>query len=196
MGGGLSVLALSEGERRFAGAVMTSPMLGLRMGGRPEPLVQAVAWFMTLIGRAGDYVYSPEERREDAINGWKILTHDRARWDRYKTQIAAAPELLVDGFTWGWLAFALTLTFRIEKMPGVERIGVPLVFVAAQHDHLCTNRAQRAVVARAKRGRFVEIPGAFHEVLMEGDARRSVFWEAFDAMADEVAPSMAAAKAG
>jgi lysophospholipase len=189
MGGGLTVLALSEGEARFAGAVLSSPMLGLRLKGRPESLVRVAAWFMTLIGRGGDYVFSPQDRRDDAEHGWKVLTHDRARWRRYQAQLAAAPDLMVDGFTWGWLAFALRLTFRIEKMPGAERIGIPITFVAAQHDHLCTNRAQRGVVTRARRGRFVVIPGAFHEVLMEQDERRDRFWEAFDALADEVAPA-------
>jgi lysophospholipase len=32
------------------------------------------------------------------------------------------------------------------------------------------------------------VEGAFHEILMETDALRAPFWQAFDALADEVAP--------
>ncbi len=188
MGGGLTALALSEGEARFAGAALSAPMLGLRLGGRPAGLVRMVAWFMTFIGRADDYVYPAAKRQAEIASGGALLTHDQARWDRYAAQLAAEPALFLGGVTWGWLAFALALTNRIEKLKGVERIAIPVVTVAAQRDYLCANKPQRVLVARLKRGRYVEAPGAFHEILMEQDDCRKVFWDAFDALAAEVAP--------
>jgi lysophospholipase len=44
------------------------------------------------------------------------------------------------------------------------------------------------LAARAPRGRHIDVPGAHHEILLETDARRQVFWQAFDTLADEVAP--------
>jgi lysophospholipase len=35
----------------------------------------------------------------------------------------------------------------------------------------------------------VEIAGAYHEILMETDERRAVFWDAFDTVAEAVAPA-------
>jgi lysophospholipase len=187
MGGALMVLALAEGEPRFAAAVLSAPMLGLRFGNWPEGLVRSVAWFMTFIGRASEYVYPLEKRLEERRAGGSVLTHDAARWTRYEAQLEADPKLRLGGVTWGWLAFATAVTFRIARLHGVEKINVPLVVVGAERDLLCTTAAQMSVAARAPWGRYVEVEGAFHEILMETDPRRAVFWGAFDAVAEEVA---------
>ncbi|MBW8859316.1 MAG: alpha/beta hydrolase, partial [Caulobacter sp.] len=39
---------------------------------------------------------------------------------------------------------------------------------------------------RIPQGRYVEIPDAFHEILIETDDRRAVFWKAFDETVDAV----------
>jgi len=186
MGGGLTLLALAEGERRFSACVLSSPMLGVQLDGFPEPLVRSLSWFMTLIGRAGAYVYPEPIRRAEVIEKGPLLTHDTARRARYMAQLAAEPDLKVDGVTWGWLSFALALTLRIEKLPGMERIDIPVICVAAEDDHFCTTPPQRAAIARAPHGRYVPVEGAYHEVLMELDARRAVFWAAFDEVVGEV----------
>lgn len=188
MGGGLTTLALAEGETRFAGAVLSAPMLGLRLAGRSPWLVRWVAWLMTLIGRGDTYVYSPQRRQAEAARAGSVLTHDRARWDRFQAQLAADPALKLGGFTWGWLSFACALTFRLAQMRWVERIAIPMVLVGAEYDRLCTNAAQIAVAERTPHGRYVKVKGAFHEIMMETDALRAVFWDAFDTLADEVAP--------
>jgi lysophospholipase len=43
-------------------------------------------------------------------------------------------------------------------------------------------------------GRHVDVPGAHHEILLETDERRQVFWRAFDDLADEVAPAQGGAR--
>ena len=55
--------------------------------------------------------------------------------------------------------------------------------VAAGDDRLVDNRDLRAVTARMPRGRYMEIPGAFHEILQETDDVRAAFWREFDALA-------------
>ena len=41
--------------------------------------------------------------------------------------------------------------------------------------------AAERFAARLKAGRIMVIPGALHEILMERDAIRELFWAAFDA---------------
>jgi len=62
----------------------------------------------------------------------------------------------------------------------------PLVGIRGQD--LVDSAGARLVAARMPRGRYVEAPGAYHEVLQETDAIRAVFWREFDALAGEVAP--------
>ncbi|MDQ2861965.1 MAG: alpha/beta hydrolase, partial [Pseudomonadota bacterium] len=51
MGGCLTLLALAGGEARFAGAILSAPMLGLITGATPRPIGRALAAVLTGIGR-------------------------------------------------------------------------------------------------------------------------------------------------
>ena len=62
--------------------------------------------------------------------------------------------------------------------------------VAAEEEQLVVNAASRAVADKAPHGRYVEIAGAYHEILMETDERRAVFWDVFDTVAEAVAPRL------
>ena len=187
MGGCLTLLALSEGERRFDGAILGAPMLGLRLGGRPKLLVTAVTTLMTLIGRGGDPTppASPRPHKAD-YRDEGVFTHDEARWDRFQALLAQAPELQLGEQTWSWLQFALIATRRLEVMRTLERVNTPVVIVGAGRDRVVKLGPQRAAAARLPRGRYVEVADAYHELLLETDDRRAVFWRAFDDLAETV----------
>lgn len=179
MGGGLTSLALTEGEGRFSAAVLSAPMLGLNLGGRDPKLTRWIAWLMTVIGREEAYPAPPTDPWADVFEG-NALTHDRARWERTRAQFAEAPELMLGSVTWGWLCFALFLGHRIETSRRVESLTLPVTIVAAGEEKLVANAASKAFAARVKTGRWLEVPGAYHEILQETDAVRAVFWQAFD----------------
>lgn len=108
-------------------------------------------------------------------------TRDAARLERERRLIARQPELWLGGVSYGWLAAAFDSIARLRAPGAVEAITVPTLVVGAGSDTVVCNRAQRRLVARLPRGRYVEIRDAFHEVLMERDAIRQRFWSAFDA---------------
>ena len=63
-----------------------------------------------------------------------------------------------------------------------------MTVVAAGDDVLVDNAALEIVTGRLPAGRYLEVPGAFHEILQETDAVQAVFWREFDALAEKVAP--------
>ena len=187
MGGGLTLLAMSEGETRLDGAVLTAPMLGLRLGTHPPALVGAVAALLSLIGQSGRTAPPAGPRAAPGQeDGGGALTHDEARWARFEALLAAAPDLRLGAPTWGWVQFAIALTNRLDALRTLEQVRAPVTIVAAERDRVVANAAQRAAAKRLPNGRYVEAPGAFHEILMETDERRTVFWTAFDGLAEEV----------
>ena len=194
MGGCLTLLALSEGETRLAGAVLSAPMLGLRLGARPKPLVAMVTALMTLFGRASDATppASAQPHRAD-YRDEGVFTHDTVRWARYLALLDRAPDLTLGEPTWGWLQFALAATDRLAMLRTLEKVQAPVTIVAAGRDRIVAVEPQRAAAARLTRGRYVEVADAFHELLIETDDRRAQFWRAFDELAAEVAPAQAAA---
>ena len=187
MGGCLTMLALAHGETRFSAAVLSAPMLGLNTAGVPPWLAKPLAWTMSRIGRAGDYVSAPYDPLVQTFQG-DGLTHDEARYDRYQAQLRADPEIALGGMTWGWADFAISACDWLRASKGVERIAIPVTLVAAELDNRVLNPAQKAIADRLPKGRYAEVPGAFHEILIETDARRAVFWQAFDETVDAVVP--------
>ena len=63
---------------------------------------------------------------------------------------------------------------------------MPVVVVGAGDDSRVVNRDLKAVTARLPHGRYVEIAGAYHELLVETDPVRSAFWREFDALTGPV----------
>jgi lysophospholipase len=187
MGGCLTALALAHGETRFAAAVLSAPMLGLNTAGVPPWLAGPLAWTLSRIGLAGEYVQTAYDPLVQTFQG-DGLTHDEVRYDRYQAQLRADPQIALGGMTWGWADFAISACDWLRASKGVEKIAIPVTIVGAELDNRVLNADAESVARRIPKGRYVEVPGAFHEILIETDARRALFWRAFDETVDAVAP--------
>jgi lysophospholipase len=179
MGGCLTLLAMAEGEKRFEGAILSAPMLGLRTGSTPVALASRLASAMTALGR-GAGATPGQDRGEPAPFSGNALTHDRPRYERNIGQLLACPDLILGAPTWGWLDFAFIATTRLAKGDGVLRVTVPVMIVAAGDDLIVDNAGSRRVASRLAKGRYEEIPGAYHEILQETDELQAPFWSLFD----------------
>lgn len=188
MGGCLTLLALAEGEGRFSACVLSAPMLGINTGKVPPWAAKALSWTLSRLGFADRYVSQAYDPLTQTFEGDK-LTHDRARYDRYSAQLRADPRIALGGVTWGWLDFALSACAWLARRGSVETLKLPVTIVAAELDDRVLNPALKAIAARLPSGRYVEVPGAFHEILVETDPRRTIFWKAFDETVDVAAPT-------
>jgi lysophospholipase len=180
MGGCLAMLILAKGETRYTGAILSAPMLGLSLGKTPIVAARALASTNRALGRGG-ILARPDPGVVEPFET-NILTHDPIRYARNVAQVEASPDLALGGPTWGWLDFALSATEVLQRGPGVPRIAVPVMIAAAGEERLVDNMGSRRVATRCPRARFVEIPGAYHEILQELDALQAPFWAEFDAL--------------
>jgi lysophospholipase len=64
-----------------------------------------------------------------------------------------------------------------------------VLIVASSNDDRVRIEDTRKVAARLPDCRLVEIPEAWHEVLMETDDIRAIWWREFDKLAQAIAPS-------
>lgn len=188
MGGVLNLLTLEAGDERFGGAVLSGPMLRIRTGKRSMWSVKLATRWNLRHGKAGDYVLDNADDPFEHTFEQDALTSDESRYELWRQQLYACPHLAVGGITWGWLAFALDAGQRALKPKALKRVKVPVSIVQAEDDDRVWKQTNRWAAKRLGRGRYVEAPGARHEVIMETDDRRAVFFREFDAMADFVAP--------
>lgn len=186
MGGCLTLLAATRGAA-FDEIVLSAPMLGVLLGSTPAPAARLAAKAMILIGRGGDYVQpgvdiDPFYQRFAGNR----LTHDAARYARAGALLAAAPQLALGGPTWGWLDFGLSATASLAKLGALAGVKAPVTILTAGLESIVDNAATAAAARALPQSRLIEVPGAFHEILMETDDMRSFFQKVLDALTGKV----------
>jgi lysophospholipase len=193
MGGCLNLLTLAHGEKRFAGALLSAPMLGVNTGKVSLRGARFAVRMNLMFGRAERYVRGQNTDPFAADFDANVLTHDRKRFERVCELLAAEPQLALGGPTWGWLDFALKATAYLAKPDRLRQITLPVTIVQAEDERLVNNAAQDAAARHLPQGKLVRAPGAYHEILMETDPMRNILLRAFDALTGRAAPKPAAA---
>lgn len=179
MGGCLTLLALAHGIGDFRAAVLSAPMLGLQTGNRPRRAARALAWLMAR-ARGEDYILgNPGDPHGETFEA-NIVTHDPRRYARNRGLYVAEPLLGLNAGTWGWLDFAFSASAWLKRSPGVAAIDIPVLVMGAELEKLVCNDDQRTITARIPKGRWVEIPGAYHELFQETDDIRALVWREVD----------------
>jgi lysophospholipase len=185
MGAHIVIRELAEnGSGPFAAGVFVAPMTGLKrelmlrsiLMVLPEvPAVEERYLFGT-----GPFVLLAQEFHSN------FVTHDERRYRFSAEWFTADPRLTLGGPTIGWARQAAR-SMTAALAPGyLERIELPLLLITAGQDQLIDPRTHGPVAARLKRGEHLTIAGARHEVMMETDELRALFWEAFDRLAKSV----------
>ncbi|CAN5810028.1 alpha/beta hydrolase [soil metagenome] len=185
MGAHIMMRALAEnGPRPFAAGVLVSPMTALKR----EAMLRSVLMVMPelpvieeryLFG-TGPFVLLAREFNAN------FVTHDERRYLFTEQWFGADPRLALGGPTLGWARQAARSMTVANTAGYLERIDLPLLLISAGEDLLIESRSHDPVAARLRHGEHFTIAGAKHEVMMETDNRRALFWEAFDRLAKGV----------
>jgi lysophospholipase len=189
MGGCLTTLAIAKGEDRFAASALSSPMFGIVANDIGLVLARILTWTCAHLGLSGRYLFG------DASNPLTVsferdkIAHDRARWDRFRVQLNAHPDLMIGNLTWGWLDFAMSATAYLRRPSTAAKLTLPMLVVTAGDDQTVITPVTRKVAAQLPNCRYVEIPKSWHEILMETDDIRAVWWTEFDGFVAPIAPS-------
>jgi len=185
MGAHIAMRALVEnGSGPFAAGLFVSPMTGLRR----EAMLRSVLMLMPEVPAVEDrYLFGTGPfvglAREFHSN---FVTHDERRYRFTEDWFAADPRLALGGPTIGWARQAIR-SMSLVLAPGyLERIDVPLLLLSAGEDRLVDPRMHGPVAARLRHGEHLDIAEARHEIMMETDAIRARFWQAFDRLAKTV----------
>ena len=191
MGGNILLRRLHDVQGEFAAAILSAPMVGITPRGVPWWLVEQIADRLNRNGPSPDFVWGMGKRDQLKLPfALQIVTSDPKRYARNQALLAAAPELRLNGPTWGWLGAALHSIALLEKPGYAEAIETRALVIGAGRDRVCDTGAIRAFAARMPQAEYVEIEGAQHELLMERDPLRAKWWAAVDAYLKKNAPAV------
>ena len=179
--GGAIMLGVAHAQRcPFERLVLTSPMIAL--AGRRNPwLIRFTAEALDTLGLGGAFVPGGGSKPASTLPFLgNVLTSDPMRYARAANVIAAAPELGLGWPTIGWLHAAIRAMREFEDPDFAREITTPILIVAAGADRVVDARAAEHFAARLRNGRLIVVDGARHEILIERDVYRDLFWAAFD----------------
>ena len=185
MGAHILLRHLAEhGSGPLSAGVFVSPMTALRR----EAMLRSVLMLMPEVPAVEErYLFGTGPfvllAREFASN---FVTHDERRYRFTDEWFTADPRLAVGGPTIGWSRQAVR-SMTAALAPGyLERIDLPLILMTAGEDRLIDPASHGPIVARMRHAEHFTIANARHEIMMETDDIRALFWEAFDRLAKGV----------
>jgi lysophospholipase len=185
MGGHILLRYLHDHPRRFVCAVLCAPMIEINTGTYSPAMV---GWLTSLINfyRPSKHFIFGIENRDPLELRFEdnAVTSDRRRFERNQGLLKKQPFLRINGPTFGWLGAAFRSIRRMRRKNYSGEIVTPLLIFGAGSDRVVRTDAIRALAQCLPNARYVEIPGAKHEILMETDAVRHQFWSEFDAFVD------------
>ncbi len=180
MGGAVALSMAHSGRLPFARIVLTSPMInihGLRFGAAKRFLIKA----LVMLGQGRRFVPGGRPVPYMSLNfEGNVLTSDPGRHARGAAILKAAPDLAIADPTIGWTNAAFRLMRRFEDVEYPRRILTPVLILAGGGDRLVDTAAAEQFASRLKAGKCITLPYARHEILMEKDSFRELFWAAFD----------------
>ncbi len=183
MGGAIVLGVAHSGRCPLDRLVLTAPMIALY--GHAEPKwARRLAEALDGIGLGGAYAPGGGRKPYGAtpFDG-NVLTSDPVRYARYAGILAAHPALGLGGPTVGW-AHAAFRRMREFAAPDYPRaIATPILVIASGADTVADTRSIERFASRLRAGDFLVIDGARHEIMIERDAFRELFFKAFDAFA-------------
>ncbi|MCI0597920.1 MAG: alpha/beta hydrolase [Beijerinckiaceae bacterium] len=181
MGAAIALAKTHTGRSPFARLVLTSPMIDL-CGLRFRRALRIFARLLVVLGQGRRFVPGggAAPYMSASFDG-NILTSDPSRHARSAKVIEMAPYLAIGDPTIGWINAAFRLMRRFEDVEFPRRLLTPVLILAAGDDHVVNSTATDEFSSRLKAGKCIMVPRARHEILMEADPLREIFWAAFDA---------------
>ena len=180
MGAHVLLRRLTRKPAEFKACVLSAPMIAISFRGQREFLVRAVTRYHIWRGLRAGWVWGMEARDPHRVTfATQLVTSDPQRFERTQILLREHPDLRLAGATWGWLAAAIASMDWLKDR--ASNITTPLLLVGAGKDRICVTPRSRAFAQRLPNADYVEIQEAGHEILMERNPIRAMFWAEFDA---------------
>lgn len=178
MGGLVALLAAPTLEREVERMVLAAPLLELKALPAPAGLLSIAAGVGSVAGLSRRPINEPlAVPRQFAGNR---LTTDPDRFEAVRLLVDANPELVTGPPTIGWVGAALRAMHAVRRRTG-RALAIPTLFVASGQDAIVSTPAIDRFARQTPGAGLVIIPGARHQLLLERDGLRNLFFAAFDA---------------
>lgn len=163
MGGCIGALYLEQYPTDFSAAVLSAPMLGLKLGLCPSWAARALCDFQVLCGRGKKRLFTqsafdPQEPFS------KSSASSFARFCYYREIRRKEPLCRTSCASYDWGREAINAGKFALSPSQTRKVQVPVLVFQAGLDSLVTPSSQKKFISRIANGRLVVVPGVRHEI--------------------------------
>lgn len=167
MGGAIGAMYLEKYPDDFEAAVLSCPMLGIKMGRYPHLMAWTMSKVKCIVGKGDRYVpgqhgFSEKKDFEHSSatsrERYEYIFHKRIEDENYRTS----------GGTYSWTAASIEADRHIMKQKNIDNIKIPVLIFEAGRDHRVSGRAIRSFAKKNKHVTRVYYPEAKHEIFNDG----------------------------
>ena len=168
MGGAIGALTVLHYPDMFAKVAFSAPMFGL-LPALPNWLAKVLLGSHRTISGASAYFFGQKDYESEAFSG-NNLTQSKTRYDIFRQEYQALPQVKLGGVSGHWLKAAIQAIDEIElKAPNFP---IPALVVQAGADTIVDNKRQRRVAENMANTKLLVVEGSRHELLEEQDKYR------------------------
>lgn len=172
MGGAISARYLQMYPGRIAKAVLTAPMLDIKLG-MPPVRAEAISCYMVKTGRGEDYI-TGQTPFSSKYSFEKSSCSSRERYEYYFNKKLSCPELQNSAGSYSWLFESLKAVKKIEKEK--RKIQIPLCIFTAEYDDLVSRRGQIDLAEKTPDSRLILVEDTKHEIYMAPARIQRQYW--------------------
>ncbi len=186
LGGHVALRLLHDLKDVFRCAVLTAPMCGTTLPRLTEGPAQMPAQAACRMGWPDHYVPGAGPWSLSVFtNNLNLLSSDTDRRAMQRHWLVEKPALRMGGLTYGWLRAALASVRLTQNPVWLADIHTPVLTFLSGREMIVSNPAAQKGLTAMPQAQMVEVDGALHEILMERDVFRNVFWQHFDSFVDK-----------
>ncbi len=177
MGGHILLSSQELIKNSFKTVILSAPMLGFKN----ESLLFSLIYFVNLFGKDENYFpgSKPNMGQETPFEQ-NDLTSDFTRYKRTQRLVEKHPNIRLWGVTNSWVKAAKESILKLRKNGWAESIGTKILIINPLMDKVVDSNKTVKIAKRLPNCEIININNVEHEILMEKDIYRNMFWNLFD----------------
>ncbi len=177
MGGHILLSSQELMKDSFKAIILSAPMLGFKN----ETLLFLLIYIMNLFGKGEKYFpgSKPNMGKETPFEQ-NDLTSDFDRYKRTQRLVRKYPNIRLWGVTNSWVQAAKKNILKTRKDGWAESIETKFLIINSIKDKVVDSNKTIKMAERLPNCKIINVNNIEHEILMEKDVYRNMFWSLFD----------------
>ena len=176
MGGAIGALYLEKYPKDFQKAILSAPMIQMRVGNIPYPTSMRIANICRLLGFGKTYAAGQHGFADRACFEVSCCLSEERHLYAFAKRLANR-KCQTSGATYSWVCAAAKASEYVQENKNIQKIKIPVLLFSAGKEHMVNTDEICRFAAKLQDARLVWILGAKHEIFNAREHERLQFYQ-------------------